>query len=140
MTSTRPSRRRGPHFATVAAALLLAACTGSPTEPSAPDSRVSAELLQRYGTPFVTGTVARLPRPDDDWGYLVLGAPQPNGDPNGAFFHPERSEIRWESGGPAPISALTLGRRISLWLTPGSVVLHSLPPRVQANVVVIHER
>lgn len=138
MTSTRLRWRRGAHAAMSAAALLLGACSDSPTDSSASAPTVSAELVQQYDKPFVTGTVARLPKPDDDWGYLVLGRPQPNGDPNGAFFHPDRSAIRWEAGGPAPVSALTLGRHVSVWVDPGSVVLQSLPPRIQASVIVIH--
>ena len=126
----RPRR----HARLAASAVLLSACgTDGPTALGATWTHYGAQ----YGAPFVSGEVARLPQPDDDWGYLILGAPQANGDPNGAFFHLHGAEVRWSDGAVASVADVTLGRRAAVWTTPGSVVLLSLPPRISARLVVL---
>lgn len=122
--------RRRPVLALAGAALLLACTDDGPTA-------LGGDAFVELGPPFVSGAVARLPQPNDDWGYLILGEPQANGDPNGAFFHLHGTEVRWADGAPATAADVTLGRRAAVWTTPGSVVLLSLPPRISARVVVL---
>ena len=128
-----PSRPRHHARLAVLAALLAACATDGPTALGVPWTHYGAQ----YGAPFVSGEVARLPQPNDDWGYLILGAPQPNGDPDGAFFHLHGAEVRWSDGAVATAADVTLGRRAAVWVTPGSVVLLSLPPRISARLVVL---
>lgn len=127
MTASTPLRRA--RLALASAVLLLGCDDDGPT--------AVGDTWLHLGPPFVTGEVARLPQPDDDWGYLVLGEPQANGDPNGAFFHLHHTDVRWSDGAPATAADVTLGRRASVWATPGSAVLLSLPPRISASLVVL---
>lgn len=127
--------RRGTAVLAGSAMMLPAACG----EASSP-----VEALTRWqGDPFVQGYIAEMPVGIGvhDMRYLVLAQTAPGEDPVGAYFNVRPgTRLVWEDGQPAPENALQIGRRVSVWIVPGSAVLYSLPPQIVVSAVVLHDR
>jgi hypothetical protein len=85
------------------------------------------------GPYFIRGEITQA---GDAWGTRVRGEPGTSYRVNEAFFRTtSETSIHHANGSPATSADLTVGKKISLWIT--GIILESYPVQVQATEIVI---
>ena len=103
----------------------LAACKG--------DSASGPKATLATGPYFIRGEITQAAQP---WGTRVKGEPGGSNRETEAYFRTSAATLIHHANGSAATAAdLTVGKKISLWIT--GIVLESYPVQVEATEIVI---
>ena len=97
------------------------------------DSASGPTATLATGPYFIRGEIAQA---GQAWGALVKGEPGTSYRVNEAFFRTSSATlIHHASGAAATAADLTVGKKISLWIT--GIIMESYPVQVEATEIVI---